>query len=76
MAEEKIAGKSVAAPEIEESGSESADEPTPPKKAKKSKEKKVVVERDREKKPSVEKLYHHLKHEVAWSETSLRMSSC
>lgn len=28
-----------------------------------------MVERDREKKPSVEKLYHHLKHEVAWSET-------
>ncbi|KAJ4917261.1 Transmembrane 9 superfamily member [Raphanus sativus] len=42
-------GKSVAVPEIEESDSESADEPAPPKKTKKSKGKEAVVERDREK---------------------------
>ncbi|KAJ4875972.1 Uncharacterized protein Rs2_40990 [Raphanus sativus] len=69
LAEEKRAGKSVAVPEIEESDSESADEPAPPKKAKTSKGKGAVVERDREKKPTVEQLYHVLKDEITWMPT-------
>ncbi|KAJ4873278.1 hypothetical protein Rs2_45054 [Raphanus sativus] len=69
LATEKRAGKSVAVPEIEESDSESADEPAPPKKAKTSKGKGAVVERDREKKPTVEQLYDVLKNEMTWMPT-------
>ncbi|KAF2536874.1 hypothetical protein F2Q68_00019903 [Brassica cretica] len=58
--QEKRAGKSVAVPTNEETGDKSEDEQAPTKKAKMSKGKAVVVDRDREKTPSVEELYEHL----------------
>ncbi|KAF2575884.1 hypothetical protein F2Q70_00001876 [Brassica cretica] len=60
LKQEKRAGKSVAVPTNEESDDESGDEQAHTKKAKMSKGKVVVVDRDREKTPSVEELYEHL----------------
>ncbi|KAF2537932.1 hypothetical protein F2Q68_00021818 [Brassica cretica] len=67
--QEKRARKSVAVPTNEESGSESEDEQAPTKKAKMTKGKAVVVDRDREKTPSVEGLYDHLLNGVTWTPT-------
>jgi len=67
--QERRAGKSIAIATDEESGDESADEQAPTKRAKMSKGKKVVVDRDRAKTPSVEELYHHLLNGVTWTPT-------
>ncbi|KAG2299224.1 hypothetical protein Bca52824_035696 [Brassica carinata] len=66
---EKRAGKNVAVSDNEESDAESADEPAPLKKARMSKGKEAVVERDRDKTPSIPQLYDHLKNGVAWTPT-------
>uniref|UniRef100_A0A0D3BRE1 Arabidopsis retrotransposon Orf1 C-terminal domain-containing protein n=1 Tax=Brassica oleracea var. oleracea TaxID=109376 RepID=A0A0D3BRE1_BRAOL len=67
--QEKRAGKSVAVPTNEENDDESEDELAPTKKAKMSKGKAVVVDRDMEKTPSVEELYDHLLNGVTWTPT-------
>ncbi|KAF2540925.1 hypothetical protein F2Q68_00030503 [Brassica cretica] len=67
--QEKMAGKSVAVATDEESGDESADEQAPTKRAKMSKGKEIVVDRDRAKTPSEEELYHHLLNGVTWTPT-------
>ena len=48
---------------------EGEEEPDPSKKAKMSKGKRIVVERDRSKTPTVEELYHHLAKGVSWVPT-------
>ncbi|KAF2539715.1 hypothetical protein F2Q68_00019439 [Brassica cretica] len=67
--QEKRAGKSIAVATDEESGDESADEQAPTKRAKMSKGKEVVDDRDRTKTPSKEELYHHLLNGVTWTPT-------